>query len=1115
MALASQRLAADPEASVFVRANAGSGKTKVLVDRIARLLLDGFEPSAFLCITYTKAAAAEMQRRLFERLGEWCVARDDKLTEELTKLRDAPPREGELARARTLFARALETSGGLRIQTIHAFCERLLARFPLEAGVAPGFEIADDARTKGLLAAAWASAATQAEDAARHFAARLDADRLEAFRKTLTSQRETITHMFGDGPIPEEAIRRRHGAPADRDGLIADALSRTPWDRYADIAAMMGDFAVADSMRTALATAGDARFEPWLDIFLTQTRTPVKRLVKADQAKRDPAMADFMLREQARALAAFEAARAFDRAQDAIEASRLARAIVHAYEAEKARSGVLDFDDLIAASRRLLEASNASAWVLYKLDGGIDHVLVDEGQDTSPGQWALLAPLIGEFFAGETRRQARRAVFAVGDPKQSIYSFQGADPARFEDESRRLASLAAAAQRRFVAPDLKMSFRSTQEVLDAVDAVFRTTPMGGSQPAASDLVQHLAFREEHRGCVDLWPLAPAPALPELRPWDAPLDQEPAQSSVAILATGLARAVKEMIASGEAIWDGGAKRMRRMEAGDVLVLVRSRGAVFRQMAKAFKAVGLPVAGADRMVLADEPAVQDVLALLRTALDPHDDLSLCVLLKSPFVGLLDDDADIFPLAHGRAPGESVFERLMLRSDERTAFARRFVTDILARASGPPYELLAAALERPGPDGRSGWRRMVERLGPEARDPLEEVLARALTCSRNGPATILHLLAGIEADENPVKREMEGAGAAVRIMTVHGAKGLEAPVVILPDVCGGPETGPKDILFFDDLAPIVSQRREGDDAIAAAARQGAADRASAEHKRLLYVALTRARDRLIVAGHRSNRGASDAHAESWYAMVEAGLREAGATTLATPFGEGLRLGAPQFAAEEAGVPIAKAARPIWLDRPAPEELARARPQAPSRLGHSVARSVQADKERRFRRGLLIHGLLERLPDVEPARREELARRWLLPQGAEGAAADALIAEALAVIWHPDFAAAFGPDSRAEAPIIGRGPGLPRGGVRGSIDRLCISRDEILIVDFKTDRPAPADPADAPDGYVMQLAAYRAVLSRAYLDRPVRCALIWTETPRLVEIPTRLLDAAATGWT
>ena len=1102
-----QRLAADPQSSVFVTANAGSGKTKVLVDRIARLLLDGFAPSAFLCITYTKAAAAEMQRRLFDRLGGWCVADDATLAGSLTDLRGAPPRAGELARARSLFARALETPGGLRIQTIHAFCERILARFPIEAEVAPGFEIADDARAMALRAEAWAQALVRTPDAALRFAAALDGDRLQSFIGALMRRRD----LFERAPPSAEQLRARHRAPADRAAFVADLLGGIDWRAMAAICESLGDHATARRLR-AMRTADDAaRLDAYFDVFLTDEREPRKQLYTKKHATDFPWIVDALANEQARAERGFRALLAADRSEDAIAADALGRMLVSAYQDAKDETGALDFDDLIVRTRRLL-SSGASAWVLYKLDGGIDHILIDEGQDTSPSQWDLIAPLQEEFFAGEGRRGQERTVFAVGDPKQSIYSFQGADPDRFLAEAQLLERRAAAADRAFAAPDMTMSFRSTPEILRAVDAVFAQIDVGAGPPGIFDRVRHEARRAEERGCVEWWPLTPRPETPDGRPWHAPRDMEPAATATSAMAQAIARAVKASIAEGAGVWESGA--LRPMRPGDVLVLVRSRGPVFRQFLKAFKQAGLPVAGADRMVMRDEIAVEDMLTLFRVILDPSDDLALATALKGPLIGLTDDDVDVFPLAHGRARGESLWDRLQAATDARYAYAQSLIGAMVARRGAAPFEVLSALLEMPDSDNRSGWTRMFERLGAEARDPLEELLARALACARDGPATLQHFLSAIEQDEQPIKREMEHGGDVVRIMTVHGSKGLEAPFVILPDTVSAPDSGPSDLLFEDPLGPIVSQSKAGDDDVARAARAAAAERAFAEHKRLMYVALTRARDRLIVCGHRSGRGEGEAPEACWHSMVGAGLRALpDVVTIDTPFGEGLRLGEPLFVASAGATVDSPFPIPRWARTAAPNEPPILRTSAPSQLGRPAARAISLDAERRFQRGRLIHGLLERLPDVAPMTRRAAGLRWLAPQGAIGPAADALIDEALAVIDHPDFASVFGPGSRAETPIVGRGAGLPTGGVRGIVDRLVVTRDEVLAVDFKTDRPAPDDVAGVAHGYLAQLAAYRAVLALAFPDRPVRCALIWTEAPRLMPIPAALLDAVLTA--
>jgi ATP-dependent helicase/nuclease subunit A len=1113
-----QVIAADPGASVFVTANAGSGKTKVLVDRIARLLLEGSKPSAFLCITYTKAAAAEMQRRLFERLGAWCVADDATLAAELAKLGANP---ADLGAARALFARALETPGGLKIQTIHAFCERLLARFPLEAGVPPGFDIADEPRAAFLLGKARADAALSdaaPKQAFERFAARLTGDTLEALLDRLALRRGDFRRFAArlqGGASAEAALRNRHGVRDDVEGLARSVRGQVDWNALARAAeALAGssanDIKLGKRIEAALAAKDEgarASIEAVLKIALKSDGDAYEKLVTKTFAAQHAWLDAAMHELKALCEATREQLNAIDRAEDAVAALKLALHLDRAYDAAKQRAGVLDFDDLIEHAQALLRRADAAPWVLYKLDGGLDHILIDEGQDTSPVQWELIAPLQDEFFAGRGARERIRTMFAVGDPKQSIYGFQGADPDRFLDEARKLLEHAMRAERKFAAPTLETSFRSSPEVLRAVDATFADKPLVRAPPGAFDEVRHLAWRANEPGVVEVWPLAMRPPPAQAMAWDAPLDVEFGASVHAHLAMTIARQIKAMIVAREAVWEKGAPRP--MKAGDVLALVRTRGALFRELIKAFKRVGLPVAGADRMVLRDELAVEDCLALMRVALDPGDDLALACMLKGPWCDLDDDDADIYPLAYGRAPGESLHQRLLASTTEKYASARAFVAELSARAGADAFAFLSWALESVH-DGQSGWRRVLGRLGPEARDPLEELLQRALKPSAHAAPSLQRFLYDIEFDAGQVKRELEAETDAVRVMTVHGAKGLEAPLVILPDATGPVSDKPDEGLMFED-GPYVSFRDKDDDSAVAKARAAHKQRMASEHWRLLYVAMTRARDRLIVCGaQRGNSKLGEAEA-SWRAAVEQGLRTLGASPCETPFGEGLRYGAPLIAEPQAAAEIDKPAQPAWLDAPFAAS-ARSSSAAPSRFAQfdPALFSPRGAGQRRFRRGRLIHGLLERLPDIPAARRNEAGRAWLARQGADAAECESFTREALAVIEDRRWAGLFGPNSRAEAPIVGTYSGAA---VRGIVDRLAIDADTVTVLDFKTDRPAPASADLVPDAYVAQLALYREVLRAIFPGKSVSCALLWTEAPLLMEVPQAQLDRVLSG--
>lgn len=1100
---APQRQAADPSLSVFVTANAGSGKTKVLIDRIARLLLSGAEPSSFLCITYTKAAAAEMQRRLFERLGKWSVLADTDLAAEIADLLgDADPNAGAaLARARALFARALETPGGLKIQTIHAFCERLIARFPLEAEVAPGFAIADEALSRTLLREAWAGLDSGAAgDAVLRFAARIDGERFEGLVKALTKETRTAREAVrraGDLEAAFERIRERHGVTRSRDALLEALRAATPWEQFREAAIALQASGVKDAALGAAIGAAVETFdvEALCAAFHTEKGERRKQLGTKDLLKTHPWIASLFGSPTERLCEGWAELRRIALAENGCAALAFAAAAGDAYARAKEERGVLDFDDLIAAAQRLLTTGASAAWVLYKLDGRIDHILIDEGQDTSPAQWELIEPLQEEFFAGIGAREGvRRTVFAVGDPKQSIYSFQGADPRRFLAESQRLSLRAAP---HFVGPALRVSFRSSPQVLEAVNEAFADLGSGPGDPF--DSKDHIAHRVTEPGLVELWPPAPRPDRAEPIPWDAPRDTERSDSAAARLARAIAETIQRMIAERAGVWDKG--RLRPMRAGDVLILVRSRGPLFEQILRALKRAGLPAAGADRLVLKDELAVQDLLACAKVALDPGDDLSLACVLKSPFVGLTDDEAELAPLARGRAPGERLIDRLQDATDPRYARARAFTASLLLNRGATPFSFFASILESVDGSGRSGWAQLFARLGADARDPVEELLTRALEAGREGPATLCAFVAAMSADESELKRELEEAGDAVRVMTVHGAKGLEAPIVFLPDTAGPPKTSAEAGVLPHPDGPILVGPAD-DDPVVAEARDAMERQARDEHLRLLYVAMTRARDRLIVCA--SQHGKSGVAESSWHARVQRAMEAKGAPC-DTPFGPGFRLGEPLFAPEAAADAAASVAVPAWMTRPAARETVAERLR-PSGAKGGPALFADRASLKRFGRGRLLHGLLQRLPDLPAAERPGRARAWLVPQGVSPDAAEALIAEAIAVLEDPTFAAVFAPEGRAEAAIAGTVFGRP---VVGQVDRLVVTPEAVLIVDYKSDRTVPAASAP-PAAYVRQLALYRAALQPAFPDRPVRCALLWTAAPRLDAIDEAVLTEA-----
>jgi ATP-dependent helicase/nuclease subunit A len=1148
-ALSAQLRASDPAASVFVTANAGSGKTKTLVDRVARLLLQGVQPHAILCVTYTKAAAAEMQTRLFKTLGDWAVMPDAPLAKCLVDIDERPQ---DLPRARRLFARALETPGGLKIQTIHAFCEKLLRRFPLEAGVSPRFRVLEDQAARQVSAKAREDVALFAlEDpdgpvgqAYDRFAVDLDFRAFNDMFQVFEARRDAITRYaeaLGERGLDViEDVWRRCGfdAPDSAEGLRARAVSPPALDialwragaralaasgvaRDQKCANQMGEVAEA-------ALAGQADFDAAISVFCTAKGEAAKWVETAASLKADPDLHERLIAERERLIATRDRAKAAKVAEDTVAALTLARVYANVYEAEKHRHGGLDFTDLIDRTWRLLTERADAAWVLFKLDWGVDHILVDEAQDTAPGQWAIVRALAEEFFAGAGARDLERTVFAVGDEKQSIFSFQGAAPEQLQEETGFYRGLVEATGRTFEGVELLESWRSTPEVLQAVDAVFAPAEvLAGLRPAAegaAEPIEHRPLRPKGHGGVELWPLEESAAAPEVDVW-APVDAEPSDSANKRLARRIARDIRARVDGCEAIFargPDGREAARPAGFGDFLILVRRRNALFHEIVRALKAEKVEVGGADRLVLSDHIVFHDLLALARFVLFPDDDLNLAGLLRSPLFDGFSDPADesLFDLAYDRGRA-SIWLRLRTRAAERPQWAAALDFLEWARAEAvrrAPFDFFGHLLSRLDGEGRSMRARILRRLGREADDALDAFLGEAMAAERRGARDLESFAAELAASDIEVKREQEEGKGYVRVMTVHGAKGLEAPIVYLPDTATKAQSRGSPLLETADGGFLWCARKAEDSAATAAARTRRDEASDHESLRLLYVALTRARDRLVVCGVMP--GLDHLRRGSWYELVEHAFQTVLPDVREDTDGDRtvLRFGAGPVRAPAALAGAAgEAPAPAWLSRPAPAEPASLSYASPSRMadqakGPAPSPLAEVQGLGRFRRGDLVHRLLQLLPDLPPAARADAALSLLmrerdLTQDQQEEMAQA----ALGVLNDARFAEVFGPGSRAEVAIAGSAPGLPEGlAISGRIDRLVILPDRVLVVDYKTNRPAPGRIEDADDAYVVQMAVYAAVLGGVFPGRRIEAALVWTDGPRLMAVPDDVMAAA-----
>jgi ATP-dependent helicase/nuclease subunit A len=1124
-----QSRAADPRAHVAVSASAGTGKTQVLTARVFRLLLGGVAPETILCLTFTKAGAAEMANRIGARLAAWVRMRDPDLRKDLFAIGERADDPATLQRARELFARVLDAPGGLRIQTIHSFAQTLLAAFPAEAGIAPGFAPIEG-RAEGELVrrtlAELAAAAEQSGDTGliadlQALSLRFGERDAEKYLAACARAGEAMADLGSPESI-EPALRKVVGLPdGDVEAAIRDQLRDDAFDHGMFDVLLAGNRAWGSGKKATAIVANLERFlaaspEDRAGMLADIGECIVKKdgdLCKVENGQRigapdyDDAAERF--RDWRAGLLSLRSAAALVALQSA--GLRAGKAFAAAYAQAKRAAGVADFNDLIGWARELLETPGMGDWVRFKLDRRTDHLLVDEAQDTNADQWAIIDALVDDFFTGSSEAEKRwRTLFTVGDFKQAIFSFQGTNPREYEAMRERvrkrtelLAETAASDPDILVTEfrdvPISASFRSAPAVLELVDGVIRE--LGHEALGLPRRPEpHSAFHDTRPGRVEWWP-AFEPAV-EDEP-DEP-DEPDADSGEEgwlderdrLFADHLARQVKQLIREAPVL----ASTKKPLGPGDILVLVRSRAELASLIVARLFKQRVPVAGIDRLHLHRPLAVKDLLAAIAFAVQPLDDLNLANLLVSPLIGWSQDDL----YDHAFERGGSLWAALLDREEEGgpAADALALLRVMLAMTDfTTPARFLEEVLS-----GRiDGRRKLLGRLGEEALDPIEELLTAAIEFERAEVPSLDRFLAWFAGGEVEIKRDPTAAPDAVRVMTVHGAKGLEAPVVILADATAdpaqlGPKNAPLDFPVAGRRVPLVRPRKAERCPPFAALIEDQEQLDLEEHWRLLYVALTRAEERLIVTGVKKRRDAPNC----WHRVVEQAL-----------IGLGAERGNDGSLVHESGIPPAGAGRaargpsmsddlPAWLREPAPDEPVPVRPLAPSALAgdDSAFPPPRPGEIDAARRGTLLHLLFERLPGVAPDRRHAAALAWL--EHSAGLADPALREEiagiACALIGDPAHRDLFAPGSLAEAPIAAT---LADGRVvAGTVDRLLVEPGRVRLVDFKTGSRVPASAADIPLGHRLQMEAYRDALAVIFPGRTVEAALLYTAGPKMVSL-------------
>lgn len=1161
---ARQMRAATPGLSAWVSANAGSGKTHVLSQRVVRLLMNGTAPSAILCLTYTKAAAAEMSLRIFKILSEWTSLDDSALKAKLTELEGRPPSNEKLLHARRLFAAALETPGGLKIQTIHAFCEAILHRFPLEANVAGHFQVLDDEAAKQMLEDARrliinTAANDEGTDLAKAVSSVLSVAGEHGFDQLIGQLIHTRHAVSGflqmaeiaDGVRSQLAVGLEISSDQSEDDLIASlwplpSMTDEQIDLYYELALAGKNKTPKDITQCLKAakheTSPASKYDILKSGFLTKAGKQ-RSMSKAINADLLDAMPDLeqMLNDITEHILNIEDLTKRRHCLDASEhALTIAKHFIEAFEGLKRRQAMLDYDDLIIQTANLFQKSGAGSWVHYKLDKGIDHILIDEAQDTSPNQWKVVQSLASEFYSGLTAREVERTIFAVGDEKQSIYSFQGARPERFDYERRQTSKRATNSAKEFDSIALRVSFRSTPEILDMVDLVFDDDMANKGLSFSGEAIIHETVRQKAPGRVELWEMLAKQKKEQSEDWLEPFDSISEADPVNLLAQQISKTLESWIGK-EYIEDQKTRQLRPISAGDILVLVRKRDAFVPTLIRTLKSqTSIAVAGTDRLRLTDHIAVQDLIALGRVLLLKEDDLALSSVLKSPFFNVTEDQ--LFELCAKRdqetsvwanlchlAVSDEIWDKIKVKIEQLDALSQRLsVHDFYQHVLGPV----------------GGRQIYLNRMGHEVSDVLDGFLDAALDHDMNALPGLQSFLAKLDQSKQEIKREQEHGVDAVRIMTVHASKGLEAPIVFLVDPGSAAfhtshaatlRPVPDD---FDEQGPptgflwVPTGKLENSKSALLKANQE--ELAEEEYRRLLYVGLTRAADRLVVCGYRGVRESQNA---TWHSLVKDGFERAAPETIQEiqqEFGQlswnikrysrdvGERIIDTPMPIEEIKSAIK---RPKCLDMPVKKSSTLPRPLIPSGA-HTVIddENVTSPLSSPFYKsdsfssnpleyGKAVHRLLQILPQMKPEDWKGQSLGYLknalpnLSSEIYEEVADNLID----LLNDAEFAPLFHQGGASEFSIMGniKVAGEDRM-VSGRIDRIAVLEDKILIVDYKTNANPPTKLAGVPTSYINQMAIYRAVLQPLYPDKKIKAALLFTRAPHLITVSDDYLERA-----
>lgn len=1109
--------ASDPKLNIWVSASAGSGKTKTLIDRFLRLLLNNVAPEKILCVTFTKVAAAEMLNRIRATLGEWSIIEEEKLKHDLKHLTNIEPDSKTIKIARNLFNSFIDNQDKLQILTIHAFCQKLITKFPIEAGIKINSILMTDDQKLALIEEAKNTFLNQYEGEIKEpkFITHL----LENIHEnTLDSLIERAIHISNVSNFSTEqdlysakvseilGISKDNAEEKlkDAEELLSLEIGKS-LEKFISFSAENDIEIISASIRFIKnqELSFKSRISSLKDAFLTKDFTPRSALLPKKIAILNEDVLESLKNIQN---LVFEyhnvemSKKTFYLTQGFLDLTYLFNSC---YSKIKQKLGYIDYTDLINMSLKLLEDESISNWIESKLNSKISHIMVDESQDINLKQWQIIHTCLKDFFS--TNKDNPNTVFVVGDKKQSIYSFQGSSPELFSGMHKFIEKTAQNFDITLHNINFSKSFRSDPIVLNFVDKLFETISNKNRNYFCEDNLTHISNKNFEHASVEIWPLVvdvENKKDQDSYEWDISEGYKENYSPPKILANMIAKKIQTLLMNGE------------FKPSDFMILVRKRDSLTNHLIRALKEHNLPVSGIDRLLLNENIAIKDLLSFMQFKLLPEDDYNLACLLKSPIFSITEEELCILCQREDR----SLWSNLKLLYDNSDSFKK--IHDTLEallnnNTINTPYYFAAYCLDIRG--YRSNF---LSRIGMHIDEVLDEFINVCLEFEETNEPSLISFLHWFQNAKIEIKKEINNEAEEIKIMTIHASKGLQAKFIILPDTTTVPRN--KSSIIFDQLNNVVLYNvSENHSYQYQAIIENIKLQTLQEYYRLLYVGLTRASQHLLICGNSRSKTIPEL---CWYEIARSTLKEVAQEIDCTELHGYKNIENQDSSNDENLYFFSDSSVSYKVEKGAFEKKLHIQQKAYTNsdkpkflsekyitqdLYHKISPSTKAKEKNEdinnvLTLGTLIHKALEYFVSLKRTIQSNELQRFIAVYKEKSIEVDlAQIENICTLINKFILPLTSGNQVHAELKIQKTYKIDSKNCIlSGSIDLVVFGDQELHIIDYKTDKQVPKTSCEVDDKYIKQLALYKKVLAEKYTNHDIRCYLAWTTEPSLMEI-------------